>query len=265
MDNINNLILHLLLGFIQGITEPLPISSSGHMVIFEYFFNIDFSDLNFKIFVNLASFIAIVIFYRKFLKEIIKGFFIYLFKKDISKKQDFLYVIYVFIACIPSAIFGLFFKNIIDNYLSNILTVSLSLFFTSIILFIISNSKNNNNDLNFKNSLIIGSYQIIGLIPGISRSGITTFGGINSKLSIDKALRFSFMMYLPTSLGALILSIPDNNIFINFNYLSLVAFLSSFLGTYIGIHLFLKYINKKTFKYFSLYLFVISVFLFFII
>ena len=72
MNNINDLILHLLLGFIQGITEPLPISSSGHMVIFEYFFNIDFSDLNFKIFVNLASFIAIVIFYRKFLKEIIK-------------------------------------------------------------------------------------------------------------------------------------------------------------------------------------------------
>lgn len=260
-------LLYLLLGFVQGITEPLPISSSGHMVIFEHFLKLDFSDLNFKIFVNLASLLAIILYYRKFLFKIIKDFFIFLIKKDQNKKENFLYVIYIFIACIPSAIIGFFFKDYIDQYFSNILTVSLSLLFTSIILFIISyiTKYKNTKKINAKNSLIIGLGQVIGLIPGVSRSGITTFFGINNKISLEDALHFSFMMYIPTSLGALILSLDSNSIFSSFNYLYLLSFISSFIGTYLGIIFFFKLVKEKNFKYFAIYLFILSILLLFII
>ena len=261
------IILYLLLGFVQGITEPLPISSSGHMVIFEHFLKLDFSNLNFKIFVNLASLLAIILYYRKFLIKIVKDFFLYLFKKDKDKKENFLYVIYVLFACIPSAIFGILFKDYIDLYLSNILTVSLSLFFTSIILFTISflSKKTVFKPINLKRGLLIGVGQIIGLIPGISRSGITTFFGVKNKVSLEDALRFSFMMYIPTSLGALLLSFDSNSIFSSFNYLYLFSFVSSFIGTYLGIIFFFKLVKEKNFKYFAIYLLILSILLLIVI
>lgn len=269
--NLKELLLYLLIGLVQGLVEPLPISSSGHMVIFEYIFKITFSDLNFKIFVNLASFLAITFYYRKFIKEIIKDFFSYIFNKNKRKetKEKFMYVIFVIIACIPSGIVGILFKDYIEKYLSSILTVALSLLFTSIILFILSKlTKNNKNaeKLNAKKSISIGLSQIIGLIPGISRSGITTFMGVNKKLSLEEALKFSFIMYLPTSIGATFLSlISDNSIIESFNYLYIVSFISSFIGTYLGISLFFKSIKKNNFKFFAIYLLIISTIILFII
>lgn len=269
--NLKELLLYLFIGLVQGLVEPLPISSSGHMVIFEYIFKITFSDLNFKIFVNLASFLAITFYYRKFIKEIIKDFFSYIFNKNKRKetKEKFMYVIFVIIACIPSGIVGILFKDYIEKYLSSILTVALSLLFTSIILFILSKlTKNNKNEekLNAKKSISIGLSQIIGLIPGISRSGITTFMGVNKKLSLEEALKFSFIMYLPTSIGATLLSlISDNSIIESFNYLYIVSFISSFIGTYLGISLFFKSIKKNNFKFFAIYLLIISTIILFII
>ncbi len=257
------ILIYILLGFIQGITEPLPISSSGHMVVLEYFLHISFSDLNFKIFVNLASLLAIIIYYRKFISNLVCGCFLYLFKKDKNRKNDFLYFLYIVIACVPSGIFGIFLKDYIDSQLSNILTVTISFFITSIVLFIIHNLSLNKNkkELNYKKSLAIGSFQIVGLIPGISRSGITSLGGLLNKLSLDEALRFSFMMYIPTSLGALILSIPSSNIYKSFNISYFLSFLTSFIGTYIGLVLFFHLVKKENFKYFAIYLLILSIIL----
>ena len=171
--------------------------------------------------------------------------------------------------CIPSGIVGILFKDYIEKYLSSILTVALSLLFTSIILFILSKlTKNNKNEekLNVKKSISIGLSQIIGLIPGISRSGITTFMGVNKKLSLEEALKFSFIMYLPTSIGATFLSlISDNSIIESFNYLYIVSFISSFIGTYLGISLFFISIKKNNFKFFAIYLLIISTIILFII
>lgn len=266
--NLKNFFIYLLLGLIQGLTEPLPISSSGHLIIFEYFFNISFSNLDFKIFVNLASFIAIAFYYRNKIFNISKDFFSYIFIKTNRglTKQNFLCGIYIFISCLPSAIIGIFFKEYIDKYLSSILTVTLCLLFTSLILFLITIKKNTTyENLNAKKSFLIGLGQIIGLIPGISRSGITTFFGINNKLSLEEALDFSFLMYLPTSLGATFLSFLSSDIISNFNKLHLISFFSSLLGTYFGLFFFFKFVKKNNFKIFAIYLLIVSITLLFII
>lgn len=261
--------LYLILGIVQGLVEPLPISSSGHMIIFEYFLNINFSNLNFKIFVNFASLLAIIFYYKKTIFLLIKDFFSYIFIKNkrIETKKNFLYVIYIIIACIPSAIGGILLKDFIDIYLSNILTVSLSLLFTSILLFIISKNKNKvSEEIDINKSLSIGTGQVIGLIPGISRSGITTFFAINNKVSIDDALKFSFLMYIPTSLGATLLSIlDDTSIITSFNPLYIVSFLASFISTYLGLIFFFKIVRKKNFKIFAIYLLILSIILLLII
>lgn len=268
---IKQFLLYLLIGLVQGLVEPLPISSSGHMIIFEYLFKITFSDLNFKIFVNLASFLAIVLYYRKFILEIIKDFFSYITNKNkrAKTKANFLYIIYVVIACIPSGIIGVLFKDYIEKYLSSILTVALSFLFTSVILFLTSTIIKKNNkfaSINTKKSIFIGISQIFGLIPGVSRSGITTFTGVNNKLKLDEALKFSFMMYLPTSLGATVLSLFSNDSLISsFNLLYIVSFISSFIGTYFGLVLFFKFIKRNNFKIFAIYLLIISLLILFII
>lgn len=267
--NTKDFFLYLILGLVQGLVEPLPISSSGHMIIFEYFLKINFSNLNFKIFVNFASLLAIIFYYRKFIFSLIKDFFSYIFIKNKRKetKKNFLYVIYIVIACIPSAIVGILFKDFVDLYLSNILTVSLSLLFTCIILFIISKNKNKNSEeMNIKKSLKIGASQVIGLIPGISRSGITTFFAINNNISIEDALKFSFLMYIPTSFGATLLSILDTSFIItSFNPLYIVSFLASLVSTYLALIFFFKLVKKKNFKIFAIYLLILSIILLFII
>src|SRR5690554_1974289 len=105
MENIIEFLKYLALGLIQGITEPLPISSSGHMVILDSIFGEVISSAamnNFQIIVNFASLLAIIFFYRKLLKELISGSIDYVFKKDQSKKPKFLYIVYVLIASIPA-------------------------------------------------------------------------------------------------------------------------------------------------------------------
>jgi len=117
--------------------------------------------------------------------------------------------------------------------------------------------------ITFKDSLLMGGAQIFGLLPGISRSGITTSFAVNNKVKLDKAFRFSFMMYIPASIGAAIMGIYDlikkNNdadVFIS-GYIG--AFIISLIGTYFALKLFIKLIKNKNLKYFGFYCFFISI------
>lgn len=252
------LLRYIIMGLVQGVTEPLPISSSGHMIIFAEIANYDFSDLNFKILVNFGSLIAILFYYRSLIKELAVGFFAYLFKKDKSQKKNFYYVLFIVLATIPAGIAGILLGDFVDQKLSNLFSVSIALFFTGCLLMYIhvQSKKAEREEVALHDSLFMGISQVVGLIPGISRSGITTSFGAMNGLKVDKALRFSFMMYIPASVGAIIFMLRDiatsgaQDIFV-LGYIG--ALIASVIGTYVAIKLFFKLVKKENLKYFGYY------------
>ncbi len=269
MTEFLEILKYILLGLIQGIAEPLPVSSSGHLIFIDRLLNNPIpSDVmsNFQVIVNLASLLAIIIFFRKFILELITGSFKYLFKKDQSGKDNFNYVVYVLIASIPVGIVGIILKIYdVDKHLTNLLIVGISLLVTSIILTLgyAFSKKTVKEDIILKDSFIIGIIQIFALVPGISRSGLTTTTGLQRKVHLKNALVFSFMLYIVASLGASLVGLFDilkNGFSININILGFIlAFVASFTGTIIVINLFFKYLNNKYLKYFAIYCFTIGI------
>ena len=257
------LIKYILLGLIQGFTEPLPISSSGHVIIFSYFFNIDIG-LDFLTFINLGSLFAIILYYRKSICSLMTGSFKYLYTKDKIFKENFFYVLKIFIALVPVGVVGLFFKDYIDLYFSNIKTVTICLLFTGVILLCVCFWKKGNEKISFFSSIFVGIGQIGGLLPGISRSGITTACGVSSNVSLEDSLNFSFLLYIPLSLGAGLLSLNDvcfsgNGVFY------LLSFIASFGATYLSLLIFFRMVRKNNLIYFAIYCIILSVILFCIV
>jgi undecaprenyl-diphosphatase len=269
MEKFIEIIKYIILGLVQGITEPLPVSSSGHMIIADSIFGNIISPSamnNFQIIVNFASLIAIIIYYRNMLKELIVGSFNYVFKKKEEDKHHFIYVLLIFLASIPAGILGVIIKIYeLDQYYTNILCVGICLFITGLLLLYVHHNAADatRNEITWKDSLLMGAGQAIGLLPGISRSGITTSFGITNKVSIEAAFRFSFMMYIPASLGATLLGVydltKDSSSSIDSPIGLLFSFIASLVGTYFAIKAFFKLIKNRNLKYFAYYCLTISV------
>ena len=243
---------YLIIGIIQGLTEPLPISSSAHIIYINYYLGLEPVNLTTEIIINFSSTLAIFIFFYKDIKELITS----AFKEN---KQNKSYIFLLIIASIPAAIIGLFFKDFIDeNYLS-FFSSSIMLLFTGLFLlytyYILKTQKNLNSEINLKSSIVIGAFQGIALIPGLSRSGMTLTAGITTNNSIKTSLRFSFFLYLIASFGALVLEFADLQINPNeYSYL-FVSFFSSFITTSLSIRWFFNKINKNSILFFSIYSF----------
>ena len=183
----------IILGFVQGLTEFLPISSSGHLVIFQKLFALSEPPVLFDILVHLGTLGAIILYFRK---EWLK----------ISKKTIYL----IIIGTIPAAIVGLFLQNYITQIFNSLRLVGLALLFTGVLLFFTYRFKSLNRQfdkLNWRDALLIGVFQALAIIPGISRSGATIVSALGRKL--ETAFRFSFYLAVPAILGAFVLQIPD--------------------------------------------------------
>lgn len=256
MDNILLLIKYIFLGIIQGFTEPLPISSSGHLVIFQELFNLSIEGINFEIIVNTGSLIAIIIIFYKDIVSLVKNTFLYIFKKQAEYKKDFLYVVMLVIAVIPAGLVGFIFKDTFDTISDNLWVVGVSLLITALALRLVGKAAviNTNEELTFTDALIIGIFQVFALIPGISRSGSTMVGGLSRKIKFEDTMKFSFLLYIPISLAASLLSILDlsssEDTFIA-GYIG--AFLVSIITTYLAVKWFFKMVRKGNLKYFSIY------------
>lgn len=209
-------IKYLIFGLVQGFTEPLPISSSGHLKVLRYLFNTDaFDDLNFEILLNFASLIAIIFIFRKDILRLVKSFFTYIFKKESRKEkqicEDFKYAWLIVLGSIPAGIVGILFKDFIEEQLKSINILGVAFIITALMLFLVRKLKGTkkDKDLSILDALIIGVFQMFALIPGISRSGAVLVGCLLRNLDRDTALKYAFMLYLPVSVGSFALSIPD--------------------------------------------------------
>lgn len=251
---------YLFVGIIQGITEPLPISSSGHLVIVQTFLNIPSMDLFLEITLNFASFIAVVILFREKIMALVRGNYLYIFKKDSKYKKDFDYAWLILIGVLPAGLIGLVFRDLFDGFLT-LLSVGISLLITGTFLLIVQSKSTNNqrNDLDYKDALFIGFFQVFALIPGISRSGSTFIGGLFRKIRFVDVIEFSFMMYIPISIATMALEVIRFNGLNGVPLINIIgAFTMSLIFTYLAFKWFIYMVREGNLKYFGFYCFIVG-------
>ncbi|MDY0406186.1 undecaprenyl-diphosphate phosphatase [Virgibacillus sp. 179-BFC.A HS] len=257
LTNFFTLLKYIVLGFIQGFTEPIPISSSGHLIIFRDIFHVEIHGLSFEVLVHLGSLLAIIIIYRKDIIRLAKNSGSFLIKREEKAKQDFLFVFYLVIATLPAGIFGFLLEDKIGD-ISRPSTVGITLLITCIALWTIRNlrGKKMDGDIRLKDAIIVGLAQTVALIPGISRSGATLVAAMLLGMKQETALRFSFMLYIPVSLGAGILSFSDILHDKNFDWIpGIVAFIVAFIASYFALKWFMGIMARGNLKYFAYYCF----------
>jgi len=242
----------IILALIEGITEYLPVSSTGHMIIASSFMHIandDFTKL-FTIAIQLGAILAVVVLYWK-------RFF-----------QSIDFYLKLLVAFIPAVVLGLLFNDVIDELLESPLVVAISLILGGFILLKVDDWFKSNEDLvenekehnyvSYKTALKIGFFQCLAMIPGTSRSGATIVGGMTQKLNRKTAAEFSFFLAVPTMFGATAKKLFDyyNAGFslssTQINYL-LLGNLIAFIVAMLAIKLFIDYLTKKGFKIFGYY------------
>ncbi len=258
------LIKYIILGLIQGITEPLPISSSGHIMIFKNLFNTNmFNDLNFEVIVNFGSFLAILIIFWKDIVKLVTGFFKYLSGKK-EFKNEWKYCWLIVLGSIPVGVIGLLFKDKIES-IANIKVVGIALLITAISLFIVKNIKGNKKDseITFIDALIIGLFQVVALIPGLSRSGMVLVGCLLCKLDRESSLKYTFMLYFPVSIASFGLSSIDiikegldKSLLLSYT-LGLIA---AFIATYFTYKWLSNIVKKGKLWKFSIYCLIVAIF-----
>lgn len=263
MDIIN----YIILGLLQGFTEPLPISSSGHIFLLKSIFNTTmFDDLNLEIFLNFASFVAILFIFRKDVINLIKGFFKYLKTKRKEEKKYFDYAIKIIIGTIPVGIIGFIVKEPLEKILSdNIFLVGFGFLFTAVSLLLVmnTNGEKKDEDITMKDALIIGLFQTIALVPGISRSGLVLVASLLRGLNKKTAIKYTFMLYLPVSFASMLLGTKDF-IKTTFDLTTIIYYLIGMISagalTYLSYNWLTKLVEKGKLWRFSIYLFAIAIF-----
>jgi undecaprenyl-diphosphatase len=258
----------LFLGILQGITEFLPVSSSGHLVIAETYLGLDVDSLkSFDVVVHLGTLTAVFIYFWKDIKGLFKAFlsFIGLCKMKNHKKKYQNLIIFLIIATVPAVIVGLLFEDAIDYLFRSTLYVGIWMIIVAEI-FIIAESQlkkhKEEKKVGYVSALIIGMAQALALIPGVSRSGITISAGIFQGIPREKAARFSFLMAVPAIMGAGILTgikeVKSGTFDIEFIIL-LAGFISSAAAGFLAIYFLMKFIKNHTLRVFSYYLFGIGI------
>jgi undecaprenyl-diphosphatase len=232
----------LLLSFIQGITEFLPISSSGHLILFEKILGYNPKGIGLEVFLHLSTSFSIIFyfskkifnFYKKYYKEVIVGI-------------------------IPAGIIGVLFKNFFEKFFENPSYLPLFFLLNSIILFF--SREKGNKIIKIKEAILIGISQIFAIFPGISRSGITIGTALISGCDKKSSFEFSFLMALPLIFGSFLIDIKG----INLNIYNIFGFIFCFFVGLFSLYFLNKILKIKKFHYFSLYTFFLSIISFLIL
>lgn len=259
----------IILGVVQGITEWLPISSTGHMILVDAFMplkvyadevvNKEFVDM-FMVVIQFGSILAVLLLYFHKLNPFSP-------KKDNIQKRD-TWVLWskVLVASVPAAVVGLLFDDIIDALLYNPLTVAIALIVYGILFIIIEKKKKkpivtNLNDLDYKTAFKIGAFQMLALIPGTSRSGSTILGATIVGCSRKVASEFSFFMAIPVMFGASLLKIIKLDMALDLSgiIILLLGMVVAFVVSVIVIKSLMRYIRKHDFTIFGYYRIVLGI------
>ena len=265
-----NIIKAIFLGIVEGITEWLPISSTGHLILFDEFIKLQESEAfmtMFNVVIQLGAILAVVVLYFHKLNPFSPS------KTTIENKETWSLWFKVVIAVLPSAVIGLAFDDWLDSNLYNFITVAIMLIVYGIaFIFIERRNKQRTprttklTDITYRFALIVGFFQVLALIPGTSRSGATILGGILIGASRFVAAEFSFFLGIPTMFGASLLKIvkfiADGNTFgMESIVVLLVGTVVSFVVSIIAIKFLMSYIKKNDFTVFGWYRIILGILL----
>lgn len=257
------LLKFILLGFVQGFTEPIPISSSGHVVLVKDLFGIYTTGLSFEIIVNFGSLIAIIAVYWKDITILIKENIAFLFKQQKQYANSFRLTVYILIATAITGVVGLTVEQFISEELTKPIFVGIALLITAFFVWLIRNLHGKKSDLEItiKDAVIIGLAQSCALIPGISRSGATIVAAMLLGLKRETALRFSFLLFIPVTVGINILSYDEivNDPLFSANLIPyIIAFITAMITTYFALKWFMNVMVKGKLIIFTYYCLVVG-------
>ena len=251
----------LILGLIQGLTEFLPVSSSGHLELGKAIFGIHTPDsMTFTVVVHAATVLSIIVIFWKDILELFKSLFT--FKDNENNRYSFK----IIISAVPVIILGILFADKLENmFTGNVLFVGLMLILTSILLAVTYFTKDRKKKITFWDSLIIGIAQAIAVIPGISRSGATISTALLLGKKKDEAAKFSFLMVVIPVLGAVAKDIYDNYLSssaVTQEHISLivllVGFITAFISGVLACRWMIKIVKNSKLIYFAIYCLIIG-------
>ena len=263
-----DLLQALLLGILQGITEFLPVSSSGHLALARALLGRELMPgITFEIVVHFGSFCSIVVYFRARIAEIIRDLFASFRPKGIKSgrylhDENTRYSMIILLSMIPAMIVGFTLKDPIEELFLNPVVVSCMLLVTGTLLFSTRFVKNPQKKVDAKRGLLMGIAQSLAIIPGISRSGSTISVGLFSGMNRDSVANFSFLMVLPVLAGAMLLELLE--IFEHgIEYAAVIAlvvgFFASFLSGYFALKYLIILLKREKFHYFSYYCWAVGV------
>ncbi len=268
------LIKYILFGIVQGVTEFLPVSSSGHLAILHKYFDLDTgNNLLFDVLLHLGTLLVVLIFYRKIILKMIGSFFVAFLKflktwrvSDSFMQDDYARLSFlVLIGSIPTGFVGLYLNDYMEAISSNLLYVAGGLLITSLMLVFFEFRQGTFKKLsmiNISDSLIIGFVQGLSVLPGISRSGSTMSMGKMLWINKEEAANFSFILSIPAVGGAFLLKALELNSLEGINIpLFLSGFGASFVSGYLCLTFLIWLIKKVNLKFFAVYCFCLALFI----
>lgn len=255
-----------ILGLVQGLGEFLPISSSGHLALLQKFFNVDGDKvIFFAVMLHLGTLISVFIVYWKDIFELLRELF-YVFKDiftgkglDISKNETRREGFLILVATIPTAIIGILFEKVFESFYTSLIAIGVGLIITGTILFIAERNAGGNKrakNMMFRNAVFIGIMQGIAIAPGVSRSGSTLFGGLVSRLDRAFAVKFAFLISIPSILGSVVLELPKalkEGFPLSLWIPIIIGMIVAAISGLIAIKVMIKLVSNKKLTYFSLY------------
>lgn len=253
----NPVFYYILLGIIQGLTEFIPVSSSGHLVLAQSIFGLREQQIFFDIVLHLGTLLAIIVYFYRDILDIIKSL-------SSPSSDGFRLFILLIVGTVPVAILGFFLKRYFELLFSLPIYSAVFLVVTGIVLFLtrfVKRTEKGIRAFSFLDAITIGIAQVIAIAPGISRSGITISTGIFRGIDRKLCARYSLLLSIPAILGALLSEIKEVEKLVPLDLIYMfLGFVSSFLVGYIAITILVKCLEKARFYMFSYYCWIVGIF-----
>jgi undecaprenyl-diphosphatase len=247
----------IILGVVQGLTEFLPVSSSGHLEIVKELLNVEAQEQNLLMTVVLhaATALSTIVIFRQDIKEILAGLV------QFKWNEEFKFSLKIILSMVPAACVGLLFEDEIEQLFGGqILLVGSLLLITGLLLFLADKAKKTDQKVNFSNALVIGISQAIAILPGISRSGATISTSVLLGVDREKAARFSFLMVVPLILGKMSKDIVSGDLLVDSSGMLPLSlgFIAAFTTGLVACKWMIKLVKNSQLKYFAYYCFTIG-------
>ncbi|MCL4113836.1 UNVERIFIED_CONTAM: hypothetical protein GTU68_041398 [Idotea baltica] len=242
----------IILGIIQGLTEFLPVSSSGHLEIAKFILGDESTgeqSLLMTVVLHFATALATIFVFRKDIMDLLRG------ALSTRMNESNRYVLFIILSMIPATVVGLFFEDLIESMFGqNLFWVGLALIFTAVLLIIADRSTDTNKSVDAKSALLIGLAQAVAIIPGVSRSGATISTSVLLKIDRERAARFSFLMVVPLIFGKIAKDLMGGEMSSVDNLAPMaIGFVAAFCTGIFACMWMISLVKKAELKYFGFY------------